>query len=197
MRIAIPLQACALVAGCAWAPAPLPAVDPGPSLHAAGDRVAMVTAHYGVPILQRSLFWDGNGEVDTFGTGLHGLWFASDGVALGLGVDGGVFVNPGHKEYGAEGVAHLRGYPLDGDLQGLFLDGTTGYLQTTDRVPPGGTEWNFTFSFGLGYEQRLSEHDSLLFAFSYHHMSNALGRDNPRNPSQNEGRAWIAYSWDW
>jgi len=40
------------------------------------------------------------------------------------------------------------------------------------------------------------EGSSLLLGATYHHISNALGHDNPRNPSQNEARLWVGYAWN-
>jgi hypothetical protein len=37
---------------------------------------------------------------------------------------------------------------------------------------------------------------SFLIGAHYHHLSNALGRENLRNPSQNEVRAWVGFIWN-
>jgi hypothetical protein len=29
---------------------------------------------------------------------------------------------------------------------------------------------------------------------TYHHVSNALGRENDRNPSQNEAQLWVGFA---
>lgn len=176
---------------------PSPGQDVPPPLHHDGEVTIATRGYYGVPILSRSLFWDGNGEVDTFGGGAFVHWFLVDTFALGAGIEGTVFKNPGHAAYGIEGQLAARWYAYSAPELGVFMEGTTGYLQTTEPVPPGGTEWNFTFSFGPGVDVPLADGSHLLFGGNYHHISNALGRDNRRNPSQNEFRFWLGLEWTW
>ncbi|MEZ5964324.1 MAG: hypothetical protein R3F56_10805 [Planctomycetota bacterium] len=173
------------------------AEDIEPPLHHADDVTVMARGFYGVPILRRSLFWDGDGEVDAYGGGAFLHWFLHDRFALGLGLEGDVFKAPGHDAYGIEGQLAARVYPYSTPDLGIFVDGTAGYLQTTEQVPPGGTEWNFTFSFGPGVEVPLYDASHLLIGGTYHHISNALGRQNQRNPSQNEFRFWVGLQWAW
>ncbi len=163
--------------------------------HRAGDVTAELRGHYGVPILRKSLFWDGNGENDDFGAGARAYWFATDSLALGGGASGLVFKTLGDDAYAAEGESALRWYPVSFDSCSLFLDGTVGFQQSTRRVPDDGTEWNFTFSFGPGCEIPLGGGTSVLLGGMYHHISNALGRRNSRNPSQNEARLWVGVGW--
>lgn len=49
-----------------------------------------------------------------------------------------------------------------------------------------------TFGFGGGVDLPVGAGTSLLLGATYHHISNALGRENERNPSQNEAQstAW-------
>lgn len=161
----------------------------------ARSTVAVVRGHYGVPILQKALFWDGNGEVDDFGLGGQLLAFLCDRFAIGAGLNGTVYKTPGQDEFGAEFEGIARVFPFDLEGTSPFLDFTAGWMQTTGRVPPGGTEWNFTFSFGPGLDIPIGPGTSLQLAAIFHHMSNALGRQNDRNPSQNEGRFWAGVAW--
>ncbi len=77
----------------------------------------------------------------------------------------------------------------------VFIDGNAGYQLANDQIPPGGTVWNFTFGFGGGFELPVDRDTALLAAIDYHHISNALGRNNDRNPSQNEARLWLGVEW--
>ena len=162
--------------------------------HAAGSDVLTVSAFYGVPILQKSFFWDGNGEVDDSGLGVHWLHYVADGVALGPGLNAATWWTPGSDVYSAEVQALLRIHPLDS--LPVFLDGSAGYQLANDQIPPGGTVWNFTFGFGFGAEYPVADKTRLQAGAMYHHISNALGRQNDRNPSQNEVRFWVGLAFD-
>lgn len=150
-------------------------------------------AYYGIPILQKSFFWDGNGEVDVFGFKARHLWFTSDHVALGAGLTLMNFLLGGADEYAAEAEAVGRFYVHSSPDWALFVETTGGFMQATDAVPPGGTEWNFTFSFGPGVDIPVGDGVDLVTGVTYHHMSNALGHENPRNPSQNEAQIWLGF----
>ncbi|MFO1076319.1 MAG: hypothetical protein U1E73_01175 [Planctomycetota bacterium] len=161
--------------------------------HPAGSSAVEARVHYSVPVLQRALFWDGNGEVDNAGASLFATHYVADGVGLGAGATVAEWFLSGEDAYSGEISMLGRWYPVTG-LSG-FWQSTCGFQQASDNIPPGGTEWNFTFSFGPGIEVPVAEHESLLLGVDFHHTSNALGRQSHRNPSQNEGRLWIGYSW--
>ena len=184
-----------VLAGCQTrAPHALPTEVPAGLRRREGETYAQVRAYYGVPILQKSFFWDGNGETDEFGPGGHIFHHITDSVAIGAGANLSTWLIPGADAYSAEVEAVLRVYPEA--TCPVFLDFSGGYQQSTEPVPPGGTEWNYTFGFGPGVEFPMGKGSSLMLAANYHHMSNALGRDNERNPSQNEARLWIGYAWN-
>jgi hypothetical protein len=161
--------------------------------HHAGENTLQLDAHYGVPILRKSLFWDGNGETDVFGARLHAFRYVADDMALGLGLNAGQWIVSGPDVWSGEVEGVLRCFPIESTR--VFFDFHGGYMLATDQVPPGGTVWNFTFGFGPGVDVPLSDSTSLMFGIDYHHTSNALGHENDRNPSQNEGRIWIGMSW--
>jgi hypothetical protein len=161
--------------------------------HLAGDNAATARAFYGVPILQKSLYWDGNGDDDNYGLGFHLFRFVNDGLALGMGLNGAVWMEDAHDVYSGEWEALLRWYP--GNRQ-FFWDVGGGYLHGIAPVPTGGTDWNFTFHFGPGVDIPVGRESSVLIGATYHHTSNALGRENERNPSQNDMRLWVAFAWN-
>ena len=41
----------------------------------------------------------------------------------------------------------------------------------------------------------VGDKSSLIVGCTYHHISNALGRMNDRNPSQNEARFFVGFAW--
>lgn len=158
-----------------------------------GDTFVQGRVHYGVPILQKSFFWDGNGEDDDAGVGVHVLHFVGDDVAIGAGFNFGNWFQSGRDEQSGEIEGALRAYPFR-DLP-LFVDLHGGYQLATGPVPTGGTDWNFSFGFGPGVDIAVAENCSLMVGCTYHHISNALGRMNDRNPSQNEARCWLGFAW--
>jgi Lipid A 3-O-deacylase (PagL) len=162
--------------------------------HRAGANALSVHGYYGVPILQKSFVWDGNGEEDNFGLGVRAWHFVDDGLAVGAGLNAAIWKQGDREIPSGEIEALGRWYP--GEDCGFFLDVNGGYLHAHDPVPAGGTEWNFSFGFGAGYEIPVGPGSSLLIGAAYHHISNALGRDNPRNPSQNEVHFWIGFVWN-
>jgi hypothetical protein len=174
--------------------------EPGATQHsrngarAAGSDVLTSSVFYGVPILQKSFFWDGNGEVDNSGIGVHWLHYVADGVALGPGLNATTWWTPGRDVYSAELEAKLRIHPFNS--LPVFVDGTAGYQLANEHIPPGGTVWNFSFGFGFGAEVPVAERTWFQAGAFYHHISNALGRQNDRNPSQNEARIWIGFAFD-
>ena len=112
----------------------------------------------------------------------------TDPLAIGVGLTGSTFFLGGPDAYAAEAEAVGKWYAWRESDWRAFVDLTGGWMQATRAVPKGGTEWNFSFSFGFGSEIDLSDDWSLLLGFTYHHISNALGHENVRNPSQNEGQ---------
>jgi hypothetical protein len=162
-----------------------------PRMPKEGDHVLDMRVYYGIPILQKSLLWDGNGEVDQFGMRFRYLTHTSDLVALGAGLSIMNFLLGGSDVQAAEADAIGRFYLHSEETWGAFLEVTGGYLQATDAIPPGGTEWNFTFSWGAGVDVPVGDDVDFIAGATYHHISNALGRQNPRNPSQNEAQLWV------
>jgi hypothetical protein len=167
---------------------------PKGSGRAEGADVITVDAFYGIPILQKSFFWDGNGEVDNTGVGAHWLHYLSDSVAIGPGLNATSWWTPGRDVYSAELEALLRIHPFD-DWP-VFIDGTAGFQLANDQIPPGGTVWNFSFGFGVGTEVPITDRTWFQAGAFYHHISNALGGQNVRNPSQNEARIWLGFAID-
>lgn len=157
----------------------------------AGDTTLDLRIAHGVPIYAKSLFWDGNGEVSDASARIRTMWHTDDHLALGAGIAAITFFTGGQDIYAGEAEAVGRCYAYRGEAAGVFAEATGGYLQSTDPVPPGGTEWNFTFSFAAGLEIPWSGARNLELGITYHHLSNALGRMNDRNPSQNEAQFWL------
>ncbi|MCA8942930.1 MAG: acyloxyacyl hydrolase [Planctomycetes bacterium] len=171
------------------------ALPQGARLAQAGDRSVDVRAAYGVPIVAKSVFWDGNGDVDDVSLKARHLWHTSDHFAVGAGLALNTYLPTGADVFGLEAEAVSRSYLFRSERFGVFSELTGGYMQSTGRVPAGGTEWNFTFSFGAGVEIPVERDTGLQMGINYHHVSNALGRMNDRNPSQNEAQFWFGFEY--
>ena len=60
-----------------------------------------------------------------------------------------------------------------------------GLLQTSERVPPGGTKFNFTPTVGVGTTFELGESDTRLdLGVRWHHISNASTNGSDDNPAR-------------
>lgn len=169
------------LAGCAAAP------------HHTGETQLETRAHYSVPLVHRSLFWDGGGDIPNAGGSIFATEYVTDYLALGAGATLTNWFRDGADAQSAEGSVLARVHPFES--LPLFWQGTGGFQQASRNIPDEGTEWNFSFSFGPGMEMPVGDHESLLVGVDYHHISNALGRQSARNPSQNETRFWIGFSW--
>ena len=151
---------------------------------------------YGIPILQKSFFWDGNGEDDVAGVKVRELWHATDSFAIGSGLTASNWFLSGEDAQAAEfeAVGRYLFHREPDESAAWFFELTGGYQYATDRIPDGGTAWNWTFSFGPGVLVPMAPNVDFEAGVTYHHVSNALGRDNDRNPSQNEAQAWVGFA---
>ncbi len=164
-------------------------------LHQAGDEMITVRGQFGQPHTGRTIFWFGKGNHENYGLGAYLHAFVSDSWALGVGIDGSLLKPPGKNVFGVEVEGVSRHYLTQSADYGVFWDFTGGFIQTSRGFPPGGTRWNFTFGFGPGLELPVGSNTDLLVGGYFHHMSNGLGRDTPRNPSQNDLRFWLGIGW--
>lgn len=153
----------------------------------------IVRAHKGFVVRGKALAWTGLGNAPDVGLGVSSYWFVQDWLAIGAAVSPTRFNPAGPATLGVEVEGASRGYVFQSPDLGLFLDLKGGYLATKRGTPPGGTRDNWTFAFGPGFEVPLGHRFSFVGGAEFHHLSNAKGRDTPRNPSQNEVRSWIGF----
>ena len=79
----------------------------------------------------------------------------------------------------------LRTHVWNHERFSLYGDFSAGVLEADHRIPPGGTDFNFTIRTGLGSAFRLTESTSLMMGVRYLHLSNARQEGPSRNPSLN------------
>jgi len=189
MRIVLVLLLPLAFAACRVAP-----------LHRRGDAMVTIRAEHGKPLQGKSLAWDGGFDAENYTLTVQNHYFVTDRIALGAGLSASRWQLRGRHRWGGE--VSLAGRWFFAELNeleemGFFFDFTGGVLITDGNFPPNGTPKNFAFTFGPGLEFPITDTYSVLAAIQYHHISNALGRFSPRNPSQNELRFWIGVGILW
>lgn len=74
----------------------------------------------------------------------------------------------------------------------FYLEAGYGMLFTADPFPYGGTHWNFTVRYGLGYNVRLNSGQYLLFGWRWMHISNGTGFV-PTNPAYDGNGIYLGF----
>jgi len=72
-----------------------------------------------------------------------------------------------------------------------FVDFGPGVLEASDRLPAGGTDFNFFFKTGAGAAVHLWDKTDLLIGARYLHISNARIDGPNRNPSINAAEGYV------
>ncbi|HEY1921837.1 MAG TPA: hypothetical protein VGG44_03645 [Tepidisphaeraceae bacterium] len=75
----------------------------------------------------------------------------------------------------------------------FYTDFLPGLLESNHRIPPGGTDFNFTIETGVGFTAHLWDQTDLLTGFHYLHLSNARQEGGDRNPSLNAFEAYVGF----
>jgi hypothetical protein len=73
----------------------------------------------------------------------------------------------------------------------FYGDFSPGILEANNRIPPSGTDFNFTIQSGVGAVYRLDEHTEIMFGVRDYHLSNARQDGPNRNPSLNGIQGYI------
>jgi hypothetical protein len=121
--------------------------------------------------------------VDNFSIGI-------EGAVLGVGQPGDDAV-----ALGVSGV--LRHFLAEWDRTRLFMDLSFGPYEASDRVPEGGTRFNFITRVGPGVTYQLDETTHLMAGVRYWHLSNARIEGVDHNPSLNACEVSIGLTWNW
>jgi hypothetical protein len=89
----------------------------------------------------------------------------------------------------------LRHHVLVRDRWSLFIDVSEGFFEASERVPEGGTRFNFIFRAGPGIAYQLHDDTYFIAGVHYWHLSNAKMEGNARNPSLNGAEAFVGLMW--
>jgi hypothetical protein len=132
------------------------------------------------------------GEREQLGFCNVGLnYYFWDNWAFGFEASG-VGVSQDENNAAAGGVdIILRTHLWNYERYSLYGDFSAGVLEADHRIPPGGTDFNFTIRTGLGSAYRLTESTSLMFGVRYLHLSNARQEGPSRNPSLNAIEGYV------
>jgi hypothetical protein len=123
------------------------------------------------------------------------LW---NNVSLGVEFTGSREFIPGpdtHDAYGAGLSLVYRNHLFTWDRATFFSDIEFGPLQSTARIPSGGTDFNVAFRSGIGGTYQLDDHLHLLAGVRYFHISNAHLEGPRRNPSVNGIEGYFGVMW--
>lgn len=110
------------------------------------------------------------------------LW---DNVSLGAEITGYGIGQPGEDALaGAAGIV-LRHHLINAGPSSFFVDVAFAPFEASDRVPEGGTRFNFVTQTGVGVAHEVSGGWNLLLGVRFIHVSNAGLEGQDRNPSIN------------
>ncbi len=126
-----------------------------------------------------------NDESSSFGLVGAGLSkFFANGHSINLELNSIYFGQSGDNALGLNLTGLFRWHFYQKPNWTLFVDVGGGILGTTNKVPSGGSSFNFTPQAGGGATIRLDEDKQLFLGLRWHHISNAdLYVDNPGRDS--------------
>lgn len=127
--------------------------------------------------------------------GVHRFIF--DNFSLGAEVVAAGIWQPGDDAAAVGVIGMFRHHLIQNDRASFFMDFGFGPLQASDRVPEGGTDFNFITRVGPGVAWRLDDKTSLVGTARYWHLSNARIEGHDRNPSLNAAELSIGLMWKW
>jgi hypothetical protein len=130
---------------------------------------------------------------EIFNSGAIGAsYYVFDNFSLGVEASGHRFEQaPGSDGwmYGVAGI--LRHHLIQFDRSTIFADVTFGPVEATDRVPAGGTYFNFATRAGIGTTYQIQDNLYLIGGVRYFHLSNARIEGPARNPSINGVEGYV------
>ena len=121
-----------------------------------------------------------------------------------LAIGGNLLVSIPRGEYVKDFVgqsANTVGIGIAGSLRwellnllhhNFYIETAQGMLFTANDFPPGGTPWNFSVRYGLGYTVHLSDNRYLVFGWRWMHISNGTGLV-PTNPAYDGNGIYIGF----
>jgi hypothetical protein len=124
-------------------------------------------------------------------------WFVLKNFSLGVEVSGLGVSQSGPDTGGAAVAGQFRHHLIRWNSGTAFIDGAFGPVEMADRVPAGGTRFNFISRIGPGVMLKVDQASYLMLGARFWHLSNAQIEGAHRNPAINGVQVYvgIAHSW--
>jgi lipid A 3-O-deacylase len=119
-------------------------------------------------------------------------YFLEDELGLHLGFYGMDVDQTGPNATGFNFTLQLRWHFIAKETWSMFLEGGAGLLRTSEKVPSGGSRFNFTPQAGLGFTFDIGNNARWLIGAKWHHISNANIYDT--NPGRDSIMYWTGIS---
>jgi hypothetical protein len=159
-----------------------------PAAFEAGTNTWNIGGSYVLGIEKRADIGTLSIEADRFV--LKNLSLGAEFTALGVSQDG-------PEGGGLSLAATFRHHLLAWDGGTAYIDGFFGPVETTTRVPAGGTMFNFISRLGPGASFKIDEASWLMIGARWWHLSNAQIVGARRNPTINGIQAYVAIAHSW
>ncbi len=119
-------------------------------------------------------------------------YFMEDNLSLDLGFFGLDIDQDGPSTSGLNFTLQLRWHFATHDTWSMFLEGGAGLLRTGNKVPTGGSRFNFTPQAGVGFSFDIGNQNRWLVGVKWHHISNANIYET--NPGRDSIMFWTGIS---
>jgi hypothetical protein len=122
-------------------------------------------------------------------------YYFADNWAFGVEFTGVGAAQPDDDIAAGGGDILLRTHLWSYRRLSIYGDVAVGLLEANNRIPPSGTDFNFTLQSGVGAAIHLWPHTDFFTGLRYYHLSNARQHGPDRNPSLNaiEGYAGLMF----
>lgn len=123
--------------------------------------------------------------------------FVMKNFSLGLQATALGVSQEGDDAFGVSLAVDFRHHPFTWPGGSVYVDGLFGPVETSARVPAGGTRFNFISRIGPGVMLKIDEAEYLMVGARYWHLSNAQIEGVHRNPAINGVQVYfnIAHQW--
>ena len=132
----------------------------------------------------------------TLGSTAVGMgYYVWDNVSLGVEASGYRVWEPHDDGWAGSLSGVLRQHFFTFDRATILADVSFGPIEASQRIPQGGTYFNFITRTGLGATYQLNDKIFLLGGVRYFHVSNARLEGSQRNPSVNGLEGYVGLMW--
>ena len=119
-------------------------------------------------------------------------FFVENNLSLDLGFHLLDVVQSGEDAIAFSTTIQLRWHFIHEDTWSMFMEGGVGLMRSSDSVPAGGSEFNFTVPVGVGITFDAGNNNRWLIGARWHHISNANTYN--ANPGRDSLMLWAGIS---